>query len=91
MIEIHGEQGSARLDAEGRLWWGAAGEELRREGPLASSSSDAFACVMRHFFSAIREGARPEPSLEEGLRVQAAFDAVRIAAVERRWVAPQIV
>ena len=29
-----------------------------------------------------------EPSLEEGLRVQAVYDAVRTAELERRWVAP---
>ncbi len=91
VIELHGDTGSARLDTQGKLWWGAAGEELRSEGPLQSSSREAFACVARHLHSAIREGAPPEPSLEEGLRVQAVFDAVRIADVERRWVAPETV
>jgi hypothetical protein len=27
--------------------------------------------------------------LEEGLRVQAVFDAARVADVERRWVRPE--
>jgi predicted dehydrogenase len=40
-------------------------------------------------WAAIRNGAAPEPSLEEGLRVQAIFDALRTADVERRWVQPE--
>lgn len=89
VIELYGDAGSAKLDAEGRLWWGRSGEELQCEGPLDSSSTKAFEEVARRFWSAIREGAAPEPSLEEGLRVQAVFDAVRRADVERRWVAPE--
>lgn len=88
VIELYGDEGSVRLDAEQRLWWGRAGEELQCEGPLDASSKEAFKSVARNFWSSIREGAAPEPSLEEGLRVQAVFDAVRVADVERRWVQP---
>ncbi|MGH3788263.1 MAG: Gfo/Idh/MocA family protein [Pseudonocardiaceae bacterium] len=89
VIEIHGDQGTVRLDSDRRVWWGRAGEELQSEGPLDASSTAAFKRVARNFWAAIREGAAPEPSLEEGLRVQAIFDAVRTADVERRWVAPE--
>ena len=88
VIELHGDSGSARLDADGRVWWGRAGEELECEGPLESSSTEAFKRVARNFWASIREGAPPEPSLAEGLRVQTVFDAVRVADVERRWVRP---
>jgi predicted dehydrogenase len=91
VIEIHGDAGSARLDADKRVWWGRAGEELSCDGPLKASSSDAFKRVARGFWAAIREGAAPEPSLEEGLRVQAVFDAARRADSERRWVEPEAV
>jgi len=89
VIEIHGDAGTARLDADKRIWWGRAGEELSCDGPLEASSSDAFTRVARGFWAAIREGAAPEPSLEEGLRVQAVFDAARRADSERRWVEPE--
>lgn len=78
-IELYGDGGSVRLDAERRVWWGRAGEELQCDGPLEASSSDAFKRVARNFWSAIRDGTPPEPSLEQGLRVQALFDAVRTA------------
>ncbi len=90
-IELYGDGGSVRLDAERRVWWGRKGEDLQCDGPLEASSSDAFEHVARSFASAIREGTAPEPSLEEGLRVQAVFDAVRAADVQRGWVAPQAV
>lgn len=61
------------------------------DGPLEASSSDAFKRVARSFASAIREGTPAEPSLEEGLRVQALFDAVRAADVQRGWVVPEAV
>jgi predicted dehydrogenase len=89
LVEIHGEDGSVRLDADKVLWWGRAGEELRSEGPLKASSKDAFGRVARKFHAAIRDGADPDPSLREGLRVQALLDAVRLADAERRWVAPE--
>ncbi len=89
VIEIHGDQGTVRLDADLRLWWGGAGDDLHAEGPLDDSSTGAFAHVARNFWAAIREGAEPEPSLEEGLRVQAVFDAARVADVERRWAQPE--
>jgi predicted dehydrogenase len=89
VIELHGDEGTARLDADQRLWWGRAGEELQCEGPLDSSSTEAYKRVARNFWAAIREGAAPEPSLEEGLRVQAVFDAARVGDVERRWVRPE--
>ncbi len=89
VIELHGDEGSVRLDAEQRLWWGSAGEELQCEGPLDASSKEAFKHVASNFSASIREGTPPEPSLEEGLRVQAVFDAVRVADVERRWVKPE--
>ncbi|MDQ3850351.1 MAG: Gfo/Idh/MocA family oxidoreductase [Actinomycetota bacterium] len=89
VIEIHGAQGTVRLDADKRLWCGRTGEDLQAEGPLDSASDEAFKHVARNFWAAIREGAAPEPSLEEALRVQAVFDAVRTADIERRWVQPQ--
>jgi predicted dehydrogenase len=89
VVEIHGDEGTVRLDADKVLWWGRAGEELRREGPLEASSKDAFAQVARNFHAAIRDGADPDPSLHEGLRVQALLDAVHVADAERRWVAPE--
>jgi predicted dehydrogenase len=89
VVEIHGDEGTVRLDADKVLWWGRAGEQLRREGPLKASSKDAFARVARNFHAAIRDGADPDPSLHEGLRVQALLDAVHVADAERRWVAPE--
>lgn len=86
VIEVYGADGTVKLDAERRIWWGRADAELACEGPLEASSSDAFARVARNFFSAIRDGSPPNPSLEEALRVQAVFDAVRAADAERRWV-----
>jgi predicted dehydrogenase len=89
VIEIHGDEGTVRLDGDQRVWWGRTGEELQSEGPLDASSTEAFKRVARNFWAAIRKGAAPEPSLEEGLRVQAIFDAVRTADIERRWVQPK--
>ncbi len=89
VIELHGDEGTVRLDADQRVWWGRARDELRCEGPLDNSSGEAFKRLARNFWAAIREGAAPDPSIEEGLRVQAVFDAVRIAALERRWVVPE--
>ena len=89
VLEFHGDAGSVRLDADKVLHWGRAGEELRSEGPLEASSKDAFRQVARNFHAAIRDGAAPEPSLQEGLRVQALLDAIHLADDERRWVAPE--
>ena len=89
VVEIHGSEGSVRLDADKVLWWGRAGDELQREGPLKASSKDAFTRVARNFHAAIRDGAAPDPSLQEGLRVQALLDAIHLADRERRWVTPQ--
>jgi predicted dehydrogenase len=89
VIEILGDAGSVRLDADKVLHWGRAGEELRSEGPLKASSKDAFRQVARNFHAAIREGAAPDPSLDEGLRVQALLDAVHLADTERIWVTPE--
>ncbi len=89
VVELHGDGGTVRLDADGRVWWGRASDELQSEGPLDNSSGEAFKRLARNFWAAIREGAAPDPSLEEGLRVQAVFDAVKTAAVERRWVQPE--
>ncbi len=89
LIEVYGADGTVRLDAEKRLWSGRAGSELECEGPLQASSKDAFARVARNFWAAIREGAAPDPSLQEGLRVQALLDAVHAADAQRRWVEPQ--
>ena len=91
VIEIHGDEGTVRLDGDRRVWWGRTGEELQSEGPLDESWAEAFKRVARNFWSAVREGAAPEPSLQDGLRVQAIFDALRTADVERRWVQPQAV
>ena len=88
VIEIYGDQGSVRLDSEYRLWWGRTGEELQVEGPLSNDSQEGFRRVAENFWLSIRKGAPPDPSLEEGLRVQELFDAIRTADVERRWVAP---
>jgi predicted dehydrogenase len=89
VIEIHGEEGTVRLEDDRRVWWGRAGEELRSEGPLEESSTEAFKGVARNFWAAVRQGATPEPSLQQGLRVQAIFDAVRTADIERRWIQPE--
>jgi len=89
VIEILGDAGTVRLDADRTLRWGRTGEELQVEGPLKASSKDAFAQIARSFHAAIRDGAAPEPSLQAGLRVQALHDAVRIADAERRWVEPE--
>ncbi len=86
VIEVYGSDGTVKLDADRRLWWGRAGSELACEGPLEASSRDAYARVARSFWSAIREGSPPDPSLDEALRVQAVLDAVRLADAERRWV-----
>ncbi len=91
VIELHGDEGTVRLDADQRVWWGRKGEDLQCEGPFDASSKEAFKRVARNFWAAIREGSAPNPSLEEGLRVQAVFDAVRLADVERRWVHPEAV
>jgi predicted dehydrogenase len=89
VVELHGDEGTVRLDADQHVWWGRASEELQSEGPLDNSPKEAFKRLARNFWRAIREGVEPEPSLEEALRVQAVFDAVRIAAIERRWVVPE--
>ena len=89
VIEVHGAEGTVRLDAEKRLHSGRAGEELQVEGPLKADSKRAYAHVARNFHAAIREGATPDPGLDEGLRVQAVFDAIRRADAERRWVEPE--
>jgi predicted dehydrogenase len=89
VIELYGDEGTARLDTDRRLWWGRAGEELRCEGPLDNSSTNAFRHVALKFWAAVRNGEPPDPSLEEGLRVQAIFDAICVAQVERRWVRPE--
>lgn len=86
VLEVHGERGTVRLDSERRIWWGRAGEELRCEGPLKADSKAAFRCVAERFHAAVRGSSPPEPSLAEGLEVQAVMDAVRLAAAERRWV-----
>ena len=89
VVELHGDEGTVRLDADQRVWWGRAGDELQCEGPFDNSSTEAFKRLARNFWAAIRHGDPPDPSLDEGLRVQAVFDAVRIADVERRWVHPE--
>jgi predicted dehydrogenase len=89
VIEIYGDDGTVKLDPDYRVWWGRTGEELQVEGPLSNDSQEAFEKVARNFWRAIREGGPPDPSLEEGLRVQALFDAIHTANAERRWVVPQ--
>jgi predicted dehydrogenase len=89
VIEVHGAEGSVRLDADKVLHSGRAGEDLQTEGPLQASSKDAYAQVARNFHAAIRDGAPPHPSLHEALRVQALLDAVHRADAERRWVEPE--
>jgi predicted dehydrogenase len=91
VLELSGDGGTVRLDAGKVLSWGRAGEELRSEGPLEASSKDAFKQVARNFHASIRDGAPPDPSLQEGLRVQALLDAVHLADAERRWVTPEAV
>lgn len=91
VIELHGDEGTVRLDADQRVWWGRAGEDLQCEGPLDNSSTEGFKRVAQRFWAAIRKGGAPDPSLGEGLRVQAVFDAVRTADTERRWVRPETV
>jgi predicted dehydrogenase len=89
VVEVHGAEGTVRLDADKRLHWGRAGEELQTEGPLSANSKEAYARVARGFFAAIREGVPAEPGLDEALRVQALLDAVHRADEERRWVEPE--
>ncbi|MGI8728692.1 MAG: Gfo/Idh/MocA family protein [Solirubrobacteraceae bacterium] len=89
VLELHGAEGTVRLGEDKVLWWGRAGEELRSEGPLPASSKDAFRQVARNFHAAIRDGAPPDPSLREALRVQALLDAIHLADDERRWVKPR--
>jgi predicted dehydrogenase len=89
VIELYGDEGTARLDADRRVWWGRTGEELQCEGPLDNSSIPAFKQLARNFWAAVRKGKPAEPSLAEALRVQALFDAARVAHVERRWVHPE--
>jgi predicted dehydrogenase len=89
VVELHGDEGTVRLDADQRVWWGRAGDELQCEGPFDNSATEAFKRLARNFWAAIRNGDPPDPSLDEGLRVQAVFDAVRVADVERRWVQPE--
>jgi predicted dehydrogenase len=91
VLEFHGDAGSVRLDTDKLLHWGRAGEELHSEGPLQASSKDAFRQVARNFHAAIRDGAQPDPSLQEGLRVQALLDAIHLADDEHRWVTPEAV
>ncbi|MEX2551843.1 MAG: Gfo/Idh/MocA family oxidoreductase [Actinomycetota bacterium] len=91
LIEIYGDQGTVKLDSDYRLWSGRVGEELQVEGPLSNDSREGFKAVAQNFGLSIREGRPPEPSLKEALRVQALFDAIRVADIERRWVAPQAV
>jgi len=88
-IEVYGAEGTVRLDADKRLHWGRAGEELQVDGPLNADSKQAYAQVARNFHAAIRDGAVPDPGLDEGLRVQALLDAVHRADTERRWVEPE--
>jgi len=89
IVEVHGDGGTVRLDADKVLHWGRAGEALESEGPLKASSKDAFAQLARNFFASIRGGAPPDPSLREALRVQALLDAIHLADDERRWVTPR--
>ncbi|CAN5226630.1 Gfo/Idh/MocA family oxidoreductase [soil metagenome] len=89
VVEVYGSEGTVCLDADKRLRWGAAGQKLQTEGPLAADSKAAYARLARNFFAAIRDGAPAEPGLAEALRVQALLDAVHRADDERRWVAPE--
>lgn len=89
VVEIHGSEGTVRLGEDKVLWYGRAGEQLRAEGPLEADSKAAFRRVARNFHAAIREGAAPDPSLQEALAVQALLDAVHLADDERRWVKPR--
>ncbi len=89
LIEIYGDEGTVRMDSDFRLWSGRAGEDLQVEGPLSNDSQEAFKEVASNFWLSVREGRPPNPSLEEGLRVQALFDAIKIADSERRWVTPE--
>jgi predicted dehydrogenase len=89
VIELYGDGGTVRLDSDRRLWWARAGEELQSEGPLDNASIPAFKLLALKFWAAVRNREPAEPSLEEGLRVQAVFDAAHVAHIERRWVHPE--
>jgi predicted dehydrogenase len=89
VIEVYGADGTVILDADKCLHSARAGEPLQTEGPLKADSKAAYARIARSFYAAIREGGEPVPSIAEGLRVQALFDAVRRADAERRWVEPE--
>jgi predicted dehydrogenase len=88
-IEVYGADGTVILDADRCLHSAPAGEPLQTEGPLKADSKAAYARIARSFHAAIRDGAAPVPSIAEGLRVQALFDAIRTADAERRWVEPE--
>jgi predicted dehydrogenase len=88
VLEFHGEDGTVRLAADNKIWWGRKGEDLRCEGPLSADSKDAYGLVAHSFWSAIREGKTPDPSLGEALKVQAVLDAVYASAAEGGWVEP---
>ncbi len=89
VIEVYGADGTVILDADKCLHSAPAGEPLQTEGPLKADSKAAYARIARGFHAAIRAGTAPEPSLADGLRVQALLDAVRRADAERRWVEPE--
>ncbi|MDQ4149720.1 MAG: Gfo/Idh/MocA family oxidoreductase [Actinomycetota bacterium] len=91
LVEIYGDEGTAKLDSDYKVWWGRVGEELQSEGPLDNSSQAAFKLVAKNFWMSVREGAPADPSLDEGLAVQAVFDAIHEANIERRWVTPRAV
>jgi predicted dehydrogenase len=89
LIEIYGDEGTVKLDSEYHVWSGRAGEDLKSEGPLSNDSQEGFQNLAQNFWRSIREGKPPDPSIGEALKVQALFDAIRTANVERRWVGPQ--
>jgi len=88
LVEVHGAAARCAWTPT-RSCGGPGGRGAAVRGPLAASSKDAFAIVARNFHASIRDGAPPEPSLREGLRVQALLDAIHLADDERRWVVPE--
>ncbi len=87
-IEVHGDAGTVRLDGDGAIRWGRAGEPLKEEPAPPIDPAEGFAAVAQRFAAAIRDGAPPEPPMGDGLRAQALLDAVRRSAAEHRWVTP---
>ncbi len=97
-IAFHGRDGSLVFDGRGRLW-GMKGEdktELTQPAPEADvpglpegAFPTGFAYFAKAIVDALRRGERQvagAATFEDGVRVQAALDAVRASHREGRWI-----